>query len=67
MDTPVLNPQPREIQARALLVGELKAKASGGIRVLLEPPRYTVAVADHDPVRGNPAAPVTLVEFSDYQ
>jgi protein-disulfide isomerase len=26
-----------------------------------------VPVADHDPIRGEATAPVTLVEFSDYQ
>jgi len=26
-----------------------------------------VAVEDHDPIRGEATAPVTLVEFSDYQ
>jgi hypothetical protein len=57
----------RGVQARVQLVEELKAKTSGGVRVLLEPPRYTVAIADHDPIRGDAKAPVTLVEFSDYQ
>jgi protein-disulfide isomerase len=57
----------RRLQARAQLIEELKGKTSGGVKVLLEPPRYTVAVKDTDPVRGNAAAPVTLVEFSDYQ
>jgi hypothetical protein len=57
----------RGMQTRAMLVGELKAKTSGGVKVLLEPPRYTVALKDHDPIRGEAAAPVTLVEFSDYQ
>ena len=57
----------RGIQARAGLVEELKAKTSGGVKVLLEPPRYTVALAAHDPIRGNAKAPVTLIEFSDYQ
>jgi hypothetical protein len=57
----------RGMQARALLVGDLKAKAPGGVRVMLEPPRYRVALCDHDPIRGDAAAPVTLVEFSDYQ
>ena len=57
----------RGIQARARLVEELKVKTSGGVKVLLEPPRYTVAVAEHDPIRGNTKAPVTLIEFSDYQ
>ena len=54
-------------QARARLVEDLKAKTAGGVKVLLEPPRYTVAIADHDPIRGDGKAPVTLVEFSDYQ
>lgn len=56
----------RKQQARAGLVEELKAKG-GGVRVMLDPPRYTVALADHDPIRGAATAPVTLVEFSDYQ
>ena len=56
----------RALQARAQLVEDLKAK-SGGVKVLLEAPRYVVEVADHDPIRGNEKAPVTLVEFSDYQ
>jgi hypothetical protein len=54
-------------QARAQLVEELTSKTSGGVKVLLEPPRYTVSVAEHDPIRGDARAPVTLVEFSDYQ
>lgn len=54
-------------QARAQLVEELKAKGGGAVKVLLDPPRYTVAVTDHDPIRGAATAPVTLVEFSDYQ
>ena len=57
----------RKLQARAQLVTELKAKSDGGVKVMLDPPRYTVAIEDHDPVRGEAAAPVTLVEFSDYQ
>ena len=56
----------RKLQARAQLVEELKAK-SGEVKVLLDPPRYTLKVEDHDPVRGDATAPVTLVEFSDYQ
>ena len=57
----------RPSQARARLVEDLKSKASGGVKVLLEPPRYAVVVKDTDPVRGVATAPVTLVEFSDYQ
>ena len=56
----------RQLQARAQLVDELKAK-SGEVKVLLDPPRYNVKVEDHDPIRGDATAPVTLVEFSDYQ
>lgn len=57
----------RRLQMRAQLVEDLKAKTAGGVKVLLEPPRYAVALADHDPIRGDASAPVTLVEFSDYQ
>ena len=63
---PFLESQRRQ-QARAMLVEDLKTKSAGGVKVLLEAPRYTVAVADHDAVRGDATAPVTLVEFSDYQ
>ena len=56
----------RTLQARAQLVEELKAKGAG-VKVMLDPPRYTVPSAASDPVRGNPAAPITIVEFSDYQ
>ena len=55
----------RALQARAQLVGELEKKAA--VKVLLDPPRYTVAVAQDDPVRGDRSAGVTIVEFSDYQ
>ena len=57
----------RKLQTRAQLVEELKAASGNSVKVLLDPPRYTVAVLDHDPVRGPATAPVTLVEFSDYQ
>jgi protein-disulfide isomerase len=53
-------------QARAMLVEDLKAKG-GAVKVMLEPPRYTVPTAASDPTRGNAAATVTIVEFSDYQ
>ncbi len=57
----------RKLQARAQLVEELEAVSKGGVKVMLDPPRYNVAVLDHDPIRGEATAPVTLVEFSDYQ
>ena len=56
----------RTMQAKAQLVDDLRVKASG-LRVLLEAPRYPVALASHDPIRGDTAASITLVEFSDYQ
>jgi protein-disulfide isomerase len=57
----------RRAQARAMLVEELKSKSGSGVRVTLEPPRYTVPTTAADPVRGNAAAPVTIIEFSDFQ
>lgn len=56
----------RDAQNMAILVDELR---SGGpaVRVSLEPPRTEVAIAEHDPVRGPADAPVTIVEFSEYQ
>jgi protein-disulfide isomerase len=56
----------RALQARAQLIDELKAKSSG-VKVMLDPPRYTVATTTADPVRGVASAPVTIIEFSDYQ
>lgn len=56
----------RTLQARAQLVEELKKK-SAGVKVMLDPPRYTVATSASDPVRGAASAPVTIIEFSDYQ
>ena len=56
----------KQLQARAQLVDELRGKA-GNVRVLLDPPRVQVAVSPDDPVRGDSTAPITLVEYSDYQ
>jgi protein-disulfide isomerase len=57
----------RRMQARAMIVEELKTKSGNTVKVMLDPPRYTVPVTAEDPVRGNANAPVTIVEFSDYQ
>ena len=57
----------REQQARAQIVDELKNKRGNAVRVMLDPPRQTVELAAHDPSIGPASAPVTIVEFSDYQ
>ena len=44
--------QRRSQQARAMLVEELKAKDGANVKVMLDPPRYTVPIGEHDPVRG---------------
>jgi protein-disulfide isomerase len=48
------------------MVAELR-KGGPTVNVVLDAPRYTVNVAADDPVLGGAAAPVTLVEFSDFQ
>ena len=57
----------REQQARATLVDELKKKRPAEVRVLLDPPRARIEVLAEDPSIGPATAPVTMVEFSDYQ
>lgn len=52
--------------ARQALVADLR-KAAPPLRVVLDAPRYEVAVSASDPSLGNPSAPVTIVEFSDFQ
>jgi protein-disulfide isomerase len=44
---------------------ELLAKAN--LKVLLEPPRAEVVTAPNDPTVGRADAPVTVIEFSDFQ
>ena len=56
----------RQQQARAQLVDEL-TKSGGTVRVLLDPPRQDIAVEASDPVKGLAGAPITIVEYSDYQ
>ena len=56
----------REVDARQAFVAELRA-AGPAVAVLLDPPRHEIALTDADPAVGDPDAPVTLVEFSDFQ
>ncbi len=56
----------QETSARAALVAELR-KAGPAMRLTLAPPRQTVAVAAYNPSRGAATAPITIIEFSDYQ
>jgi protein-disulfide isomerase len=51
-------------QRRAEFIGELKARR--GVKIFLEPPRLTVDTAGA-PAKGPQQAPVTIVEFSDFQ
>jgi protein-disulfide isomerase len=61
----MLRHQRREA-ARTALLSDLR-KSGPDVRIALDPPRHQVAIASTDPVRGARSAPVTIVEFSDYQ
>ena len=56
----------RQQQARAQLVDDLKSKGAG-VKVMLDPPRVNVAVGANDPTKGPASAPVTIIEYSDFQ
>jgi len=56
--------QGKRQETRQAYLKSLRAGAS--VRILLDPPRVQVAL-DKSRFRGNPNAPVMLVEFSDYQ
>jgi protein-disulfide isomerase len=57
--------QQRRQQREAAFREELLAKVE--LRILLEPPRAAVRLGGHEPTRGAAKAPVTVVEFSDFQ
>lgn len=56
----------RDAQNLAVMVNELKS-AGPAVKIALEPPRTEVTIAEHDPARGPKDAPITIIEFSEYQ
>ena len=66
---PAINRYLREQQeatARQAVVAELR-KAGPAVRVMLAAPRFELSVAATDPSLGAATAPVTLIEFSDFE
>ena len=51
-------------QARDIYFTGLRERA--GVKIFLSPPRHDVS-PDPNRIRGNPDAPITIVEFSDFQ
>jgi protein-disulfide isomerase len=56
----------RRLEARMAMVADLR-KGAPAVRVMLDAPRHEVALASSDPALGSASAPVTIVEFSDFQ
>jgi protein-disulfide isomerase len=52
--------------ARDELIADLRKKGPS-VNLMLEVPRREIAVAETDPSQGTASAPVTIVEFSDFQ
>ncbi len=57
--------QERSMQAGRSFVESLRVDTA--VSVLLDPPRTEVRVAANDPASGPEAAPIQIVEFSDFQ
>ena len=56
----------QEATARQAVIAELR-KGGPPLRVMLAPPRFEVSIAATDPSLGAASAPVTLIEFSDFE
>jgi protein-disulfide isomerase len=56
-------------QARQQVEQQLRQKlfAAGNVKILLEPPRVKAPVQAYNPSRGPADAPITLIEYTDYQ
>ena len=66
--TPLIAPQVQRqklAQAQAVYAQELLKTAD--LRYVLEPPRVELSIPDGEPSKGPASAPVTLVEYSDFQ
>jgi protein-disulfide isomerase len=56
----------QEAEARIALINELR-KTGPAVRLMMDAPRFEVELEDSDPSIGDKKAPVTIVEFSDFQ
>jgi protein-disulfide isomerase len=67
--TPAINrylSEQNRTAARQTWLAELRKKGPD-VRVMIDPPRHSVTLASTDPSLGSASAPVTIVEFSDFQ
>jgi hypothetical protein len=55
----------REQEARSSFFDTLKKQTA--IKIALEPPRVEIVLAANDPYKGPEDAPITIVEYSDFQ
>ncbi len=58
-----LNNQKRQVRVREFLEG---LRAGANVQIMLEPPRAEVVVPPGEPALGPENAPITIVEFSDF-
>ena len=55
----------RNNETRSSYFDALKKKSA--VKIALEPPRVDIVLAANDPYKGPKDAPVTIVEYSDFQ